>query len=85
MEPDQQSRFRREIQALVDGVKDPEGFAAAVQFHEDLGEQLAQQATEMTDPGKPKASRYSWADLGRALGITRQATHERFGRRHGTS
>lgn len=57
---------------IADG--DPEDLAAAVQLAADLDQVIDDAARAMrTNTG------YSWAELGRALGTTRQAAQQRYG------
>lgn len=74
LEDAQQRRFRREIRALANSALDADGFAVAVQFHDELGQLLRERARDLTDE-------FSWREIGEALHITRQGAQQRFGRR----
>lgn len=79
-------RFRRELRALVAKADDPEGFAMATILAEELDDALAVKANQLReanpDNGIPG---YSWADLARPMGVTRQAVQQRYGRLHRAS
>jgi hypothetical protein len=69
-------RFGREIRAAVKAADDPEGFAAVVQLQGLLDELLHARAGELREKDG-----YSWADLGRALGVDRTSAQQRWGGR----
>lgn len=78
LEPSRISRAERELRSLVRDVAqdDPEALAELVRIAQWLQtEGVAQAAQEQNNRG------YSWAHIGRGLGITRQTAHERFGRK----
>jgi hypothetical protein len=74
LEPNTIARYVRELRAMLRtaGDEDPEGFAAV--------DQLLRQAVAAL-PAAAELNRrqhgYSWAELGRALGISRQAAQQR--------
>lgn len=80
MEQRDLDRFRRELRAMVAKADDPEGFAAAVAVAAELDAALADQADKLRQPTSTGPG-FSWADLARPLGVTRQAAAQRFGRR----
>jgi hypothetical protein len=73
LEPDEIKRYERELRAMIlrAGDEDPEGFAVI--------DQLLREATRsMRQAGVLTRRRgYSWHDLARALGCTRQAAYKR--------
>lgn len=76
LEPATIARYERELRAMLRtaGDEDPEGFAAV--------HQLLIQATNALPVAAELNRRqhgYSWADLARALGVTRQAAQQRLG------
>lgn len=75
LEPRDVDRFRRELRALAAKANDPEGFATAVQLADELEAALATRAHELR-----QVDGYSWADLARPLGISRQGAAQRYGR-----
>ena len=75
IEPETVQRFTRELRALVAYAGDhgdPEAFAQAIQMLDEAQLGLYDAAESLNKQG------YSWEDIGRALGISRQATHKRF-------
>lgn len=72
-------RFRRELRALVAKADDPEGFAVAVEIAAELERALCDQAHRLRQPVGHSPG-FSWADLGRALNVSRQAAQQRFGK-----
>lgn len=79
-------RFRRELRALVAKADDPEGFAQAVALAEELSEALRVRANELRQETLFRVDEhchvqrgYSWADLARPLGLTRQGAAKRYG------
>jgi hypothetical protein len=76
IEPAQLARFQREVKAMVRYAGDePDSLACIVHLAEQLQAGLAQGASECRRQG------FSWADIGRALGVTRQAAYQRLGKR----
>lgn len=71
-------RFRRELRTLAAKADDPEGFATAVQLMGELEAALVGQADKLRQP-TAHARGYSWADLARPLGVSRQAVAQRWG------
>lgn len=77
LEPSRISRAQRELRALIReaGENDPEALAQVIALSDWLRtEGLAQAAQAQHGRG------YSWSDIGRGVGITRQTAHERFGK-----
>lgn len=78
LEPERLTRAQRELRSLVSevGENDPEAFASLVEL-----------AAWLRDVGLPKAvlaqlgRGYSWTEVARALGVTRQAARQRFHKR----
>lgn len=81
-EPREIDRYRGFIQAMVRkaGQDDPESFALAVQLL-DEGRAALVDAAEALRTQDGVAGGYSWDDIARALGVTRQSAWERFRRR----
>lgn len=74
LEPNTIARYERELRAMLRtaGDEDPEGFAAVHQLlHQAVDALPVAAELNRTQHG------YSWADLGRALGISRQAAQQR--------
>lgn len=71
-------RFRRELRTLVGKADDPEGFAQAVALADELGEALRVRANELRQPVGHSPG-FSWADLARPLGLSRQGCAQRYG------
>lgn len=76
LEPNTIARYERELRAMLRtaGDEDPEGFAAVHQLLTQAVNALPV-AAELTR----RQHGYSWADLARALGVTRQAAQQRLG------
>lgn len=66
---------------------DPEAFAQVVaivdEWRADLTVACAQLRAGRQLEGRPSQSGYSWEQIGRALGVSRQAAFQRFGVRRG--
>lgn len=75
-------RFARELRSLVAKADDPEGFAQAVALRDQLDAALADRADQLRQP-VGNSPGFSWADLGRALGLSRQGAAQRYGKRPG--
>jgi hypothetical protein len=74
MEPRDVQRFEREITAMISKAQhDAEAFAQVVKLSNELRRRLPVAASGLINQG------FSWADIGQALGTTRQAAHLRFG------
>lgn len=74
MEPETVARFKREIDAMArHAADDPEAFAQFVQLGEHMDKAGGWAVCDL------KACGFSWADIARPLGITRQAAAKRFG------
>jgi len=58
------------------GDADPEDLAELVEMSATLAEAIGDAVSGL------RASGFSWAQIGRALGMTRQAAQQRFGERH---
>lgn len=80
LEPERITRAQRELRSLVRdaGSNDPEAFAALVKLSEWLRVEGLKEAASAQ-----LASGYSWTDLAKPLGVTRQATRQRYARRDG--
>lgn len=76
LEPERLTRAQRELRALVRevGSNDPEALAELVGLAEWLRHEGLPAAA-----GEQVARGYSWADVARPLGISRQAAWARFG------
>jgi hypothetical protein len=87
LEPREVERWERLTAAMIRkaGQDDPEAFAQVVAIIDGLKPQLVQAASTLTYPGRRGAEHgepsYSWRDLGNALGVTRSAAQQRFGRK----
>lgn len=57
--------------------RDIEGLAGLVALQADLDDQVRQTVAFLRTP---EGGGYSWTDVGRVLGITRQAAQQRYGR-----
>lgn len=83
IEPDQLRRWKREVQAMIDHAShdDPEGFAEIVHLLDAATSKglryAAQRLRETNGSGQPG---YSWAELARPLGLSKQSVAERFNR-----
>lgn len=76
IEPSELARFQREVKAMVRYAGDePDSLACIVHLAEQLHAGLAQGAAQC------RAQGFSWADIGRSLGVTRQAAYQRLGKR----
>lgn len=80
-EPDAIKRYQRQLQAMTKaaGDDDPEALAVVVQLLQQASTEGVRQAVEALRTQTGPAGGYSWADIARPLGITRQTAHERFG------
>ncbi|MBP2323339.1 hypothetical protein JOF56_003724 [Kibdelosporangium banguiense] len=81
-ETDKYGQFvRRIMRAYGNRVADLdiEGLKGLVDLRAELDAEIAKAVAQLQD--RPKGKGYSWADIGRVLGITRQAAQQRFGRR----
>jgi hypothetical protein len=78
-------RWRRLTDAMLRhaAADDPEAFAQVVEILDRAQAKLPAVAAELTNPNGLSAQTiggsYSWGVLGRALGVTRSAAHQRFG------
>jgi DNA invertase Pin-like site-specific DNA recombinase len=73
MEPEQVKRFEREGRALVNAAcDDPEALAQAVVIMRNMQDQLHQAVIELQAQG------FSWTDIAKALGITRQSAWKKY-------
>jgi hypothetical protein len=78
LEPEDVKRFARNLEAMfakagIDG--DPEAFAQVLELIDYARTELAPRAA-----AELRAQGYSWANLGAAMGVTKQTVQERFGR-----
>ena|SRR2546428_2651118 len=83
LEPEDMSRYWRQIDAMLNraGTDDPETFAFIVKLLDDARDALPRAAQRLRTPGDQAgagAPGYSWADLARALGVTKSAAAQRF-------
>lgn len=78
MEQAQAGRLRRELRAAVAKVDDPEAVAAVQDLADEFQRLIGARVRSLTTEGTPRP--YSWADIARPLGITRQAAHKRYAR-----
>lgn len=79
-EPREVDRWRRQLAAMLDHAAgdDPEGFAQVVELLDQAhGEGLRNAAARLRQP-TAVAPGYSWADLARPLGVTRDGAAKRF-------
>lgn len=73
LEPDEVRRFGRELAHMVKrAAHDPEAFAAVWQLLDTAAKTMPDAADRLIGDG------YSWGDLGRALGVSRQTAHSRY-------
>lgn len=85
-EPREVQRFQRELAAMVlrAGRDDPEALAQVIGLLADAQALLPLAVTELRTPscapGGTYETAYSWADIGKALGVTRSAAQQRFTR-----
>lgn len=76
IEPGQLARFQREVKAMIVYAGDePDSLACIAHLADQLQAGLAQGADRCRSQG------FSWADIGRALGLTRQGAYQRLGKR----
>lgn len=75
MEPQEIERLRRHLRAITAKADDPDSFAEIAALEDEFHEILAERARHLTTQG---ARPYSWQELSRPLGITRQAAHKRY-------
>lgn len=86
LEPSEIKRWERLTDAMLNhaATDDPEAFAQVVAVLERAQGKLPEVARSLrTDDGRHHISNgggYSWANLARALGISRQAAQQRYGR-----
>jgi hypothetical protein len=73
MEPEEVKRFERHVRAIAAAADDPEGLAQALQLQEQLAAAIEVRVVHLRE-----VDGFSWADLARPLGITRQALAQRF-------
>lgn len=75
LEPDERRRWQRNMDAILRkiGDQDPEGIAELVQL---LDQTIAEVPTYIAHARGRYG--YSWTDIGRALGVSRQAARQRF-------
>jgi hypothetical protein len=84
MERDELRRWERNLQRLVNkaGDGDAEQFAAIVALLDRaVNAGLKDAAEKLRQPTTNGSAGYSWGDLGGALGVTRQAAQQRFGKK----
>lgn len=74
LEPARITRAERELRSLCAevGANDPEAFSELVAIR-DRFDSMIREAAEAQ-----RANGYSWTDLGRVLGVTRQSARERY-------
>lgn len=72
-EPETVRRYARQIDAMVASVDDPESFAIMRELLDSAEVYLAMAADKLR-----KDDGYSWADLARPLGVTRDAVAKRY-------
>lgn len=73
IEPEQAQRYRRELAAMVRAAgDDPEAFATVAALLDDARTAMHAAVTELRKQG------FSYGDLGRALGVTKQAAQQRY-------
>lgn len=86
LEPAEVKRWERLTAAMLKHAADddPEAFAQVVAVLDNARAQLPAVADELRGygpNGEVYSRGYSWADIGRALGVTRSAAQQRFGRK----
>lgn len=87
LEPAEVKRWERMTAAMLRHAEedDPEAFAQIVKVLDDARAKLPEVAQVLTgqyaQTTEPWDGYYSWSQIGRALGITRQAARQRFGQR----
>ena len=79
MEHAQTERLRRELRAVVARIDDPEAVAQVQALADEFQNLTAARVRVLTTEGTPRP--YSWADIARPLGITRQACWKRYARK----
>lgn len=73
IEPEQAARFRRELAAMVRAAgDDPEAFATVAGLIDSARVAMHGAVTELREQG------FSYSDIGRALGVSKQAAQQRF-------
>lgn len=78
--PEVAAAARRMIRAVGErAATDVEGLAELAQLRDAVDTALHAAVSGARDPGRQRVP-YSWAEVGRALGMTRQAAQQRFGR-----
>ena len=86
LEPQEVRRWERMTAAMLQhaATDDPEAFAQVVKVLDDARAQLPEVAEQLRAPAPPYGPGmircYSWGDLARPLGITRQACQQRYGK-----
>lgn len=77
--PEVAGAARRMIRAVGErAAADVDALPLLAQLRDQVDTELARAVTGARDPRR-NAEPWSWADIGRALGITRQAAQQRFG------
>jgi hypothetical protein len=78
--PEVASAARRMIRAVGERAgQDVEGLAELAQLRDAVDQAMTAAVVAARDPQRQSVP-YSWADVGRVLGMTRQAAQQRFGR-----
>jgi len=86
LEPAEVQRWERLTAAMIRkaGQDDPEALAQVIAILDTVPDQLRQAVDQLRcdklQPGGGAVPGYSWAAIGRALGVTRSAAQQRFGR-----
>lgn len=83
IEPKTVERFRSTIRSIARHADDPEGFAQAVELLDELERLLADRLDDLRAGTHlaPGSNGYSWAELARPSGLTRQGFTQRWTRR----
>lgn len=88
LEPEEMRRWERMTAAMLRRAADddPEAFAQVVKVLDQARAELPDVCARVRAAAGPDARRgapfYSWAQIGAALGVTRQAAAQRFGTGH---